>query len=43
MIAHVGGMPVEEFLVPVILGASAFGVGVRALIADRRTRERSPS
>ena len=38
-----GGVPVEEFIVPVILGTSAFCAGVRALIAHRRTRERSPS
>jgi hypothetical protein len=43
VIAHVGGVPVEEFIVPVILGVTAFGAGVRALIARRHSRERSPS
>ena len=43
MIAHVGGMPFEEFLVPVILSVSALGAGVRASISNRRRRERSPS
>jgi hypothetical protein len=42
VIAHVGGMPVEELLVPFILGASAFGAGVRVLMSHRRSRERSP-
>jgi hypothetical protein len=36
MIAHAGGMPVEELLVPLILSATAFGVGARALISHRR-------
>jgi hypothetical protein len=33
-------MPVEELLVPFILGASAFGAGVRALISHRRSQRR---
>jgi hypothetical protein len=36
-------MPVEEFLLPIVLAVSAFGAGVRALISNRRRRERSPS
>jgi len=43
VIAHVDGMPVEEFLLPVILTVSALGAGIRASIANRRRRERSSS
>ena len=35
MIAHVGGVPVEELLGPLVLGATAFVVGTRVLIARR--------
>jgi hypothetical protein len=41
MIAHVGGMPFEELLVPLILGASAFAAGARALIS-RHSQSRLP-
>ena len=41
MIAHVDGIPVEEFLLPFILTVSAFGAGVRAFVSNRRRRERS--
>jgi hypothetical protein len=34
-------MPFEELLVPVFLGASAFGAGVRALVWHRRNRHRA--
>jgi hypothetical protein len=38
VIGHVGGLPFEELFVPIILGASAFGAGVRALLAHRQGR-----
>jgi len=45
LIAHIGGMPVEEFLVPFASGASA--VGARVLLAlasvmSRARRRRNP-
>ena len=40
MIGHAAGMPVEELLVPLILGAGAFGAGVRALISHWRSQRR---
>ncbi|MCU1426870.1 MAG: hypothetical protein JWL83_870 [Actinomycetia bacterium] len=36
MIAHVAGVPVEELLVPLLLGAGALYSGVGALISHRR-------
>jgi hypothetical protein len=36
MIAHAAGVPVEELLVPLIVGAGALYSGVGALIARRR-------
>jgi hypothetical protein len=41
MIAHVGGLPVEELLVPFVLATSVVGCGVRALLAQWR-RPRRP-
>ncbi len=35
MIAHVGGVPVEELFGPLIIGATAFAVGARAFISRR--------
>ena len=35
MIAHVGGVPVEELLGPLVLGATAFVVGARMFISRR--------
>lgn len=40
MIAHAAGMPVEEVLVPLILGTGAFGAGLRALISHLRNQRR---
>ena len=42
MIAHVGGVPVEELLGPLVLGATAFVVGARVFIS-RRLGLRRPS
>jgi hypothetical protein len=36
MIAHVAGMPVEELLVPLLVGAGALCSGVGAVLAHRR-------
>jgi hypothetical protein len=38
VIAHVSGMPVEELVGPIVLGAGALGIGVRALFSRRRMR-----
>jgi len=35
MIAHVAGMPIEELLVPLLVGAGALTSGVGALLAHR--------
>jgi hypothetical protein len=40
MIAHMAGVPVEEWLMPFVISAGAAFVGMRAMFA--RTRERSP-
>jgi hypothetical protein len=37
VIAHVAGIPAEELLVQLMLGTGALGVGVRAVVARRRS------
>jgi hypothetical protein len=45
IIAHIGGVPVEEFLVPLASGASVVSAGVllaRAWVVTRTRRRASP-
>ena len=43
MIAHVAGVPVEEVLLPLLVGAGALYSGIGAVIAHwRRNAKRSP-
>jgi hypothetical protein len=37
MLAHVGGIPVEEWLMPVVVSAGAVLVGLRAML-DKNKR-----
>jgi hypothetical protein len=38
MIAHVAGVPVEELLMPLLIGAGALYSGVGAVISHRRRK-----
>jgi hypothetical protein len=43
LLAHAAGIPVEEWLVPLVAYAGGAFVAVRAALAARRTRERKSS